>query len=251
MARKKKHPEHVSHERWLVSYADFITLLFAFFVVMFAVSQVDSRKLGRFVESVNVAFQLQGLFPNSVGSPLPGSASGNAVVAPLVAPRPSVLTHESPGRSATSIHKEMQDKVAELGAGEIVELRYDGSGVVVSLSEQGFFRPGSAVVRHESLDLLRKLVEPWRELEYPISVEAHTDDSPIRAIEYPSNWELSSARATVLVRLLVDEAGFDPSRLSATGCAEFRPLEDNSTLEGRARNRRVELLLRTEKAPDF
>jgi len=251
VARKKKHPEHVSHERWLVSYADFITLLFAFFVVMFAVSQVDSKKLGRFVESVNVAFQVQGLFPNSSGVPIGGGISGNAAVPPVVTPRPSVLEHESPGRTASSIQKEMEQKIAEFGVGNIVELRYDKTGVVLCLTEEGFFRPGSAVVRHESLDLLRKLVAPLRDLEYPLAVEGHTDDSPIRAIEYPSNWELSIARATVLVRFLTDEAGFDPERLSATGFAEYRPLEENSTLEGRARNRRVEIVVRTEAASPY
>ena len=250
MARKKKHPEHVNHERWLVSYADFITLLFAFFVVMFAVSQVDSKKLGRFVESVNVAFQVQGLFPDSGGIPVGGGIEGNAVVPPVVTPKPTVLQHESPGSSASSIHKEMEQKIAELGAGNIVELRYDETGVVVCLTEEGFFRPGSAVVRHESLDLLRKLVQPLKDLEYPLAVEGHTDDSPIRAIEYPSNWELSTARATVVVRFLCDEAGFDPSRLSAAGFGEYRPLEGNSTIEGRARNRRVELVVRTEAAPE-
>jgi chemotaxis protein MotB len=249
VARKKKHPEHVNHERWLVSYADFITLLFAFFVVMFAVSQVDSKKLGRFVESVNVAFQVQGLFPNSSGVPVGSGIEGSAVIPPIATPKPSVLPYESPGRSTASIGEEMERKVAELGAGATVELRYDPRGLIVSLGEEGFFRPGSAVVRHESLDLLRKLVQPLRELEYPLAVEGHTDDSPIRAIEYPSNWELSIARATVLVRFLADEAGFDAERLSAAGFAQYRPLEDNSTIEGRARNRRVELVLESERAP--
>jgi chemotaxis protein MotB len=162
-----------------------------------------------------------------------------------------VAPYESPGPTSTAVYKSMQAKLSQLGADRAVELRYDPRGVIVCLKEDAFFRPGSGVVRHESLELLRNLVQPLRELEYPIAVEGHTDDSPIRAIEYPSNWELSVARATIIVRFLADEAGFDPARLSAVGFGEYRPLEDNSTLEGRERNRRVELVVDTTRAPQY
>jgi chemotaxis protein MotB len=244
---RKKKAEHPNHERWLVSYADFITLLFAFFVVMFAISQVDAQKLGRFVESVNVAFALRGVFPET--SPLPSTheeaVSGTSVRPVLVSPKPTVLPEVGPpSRRAAAVYRSLEERLRRTD--KRVRLRFDPRGVVVMLSEAGFFESGSAEVLPDSLGTLREAAVAVCELSTPVAVEGHTDDVPISTALFPSNWELSTARATRIVRYLVEAAGCDPTRLSATGYAEYRPLGDNSTAAGRALNRRVDLVVLTD-----
>src|SRR6185503_18129625 len=158
MAKKHKKHEHVNHERWLVSYADFITLLFAFFVVMFAVSQVYSKKLGRFTESVNVAFQSNGLFAPNSGSPLErGGNAGSALVPAVVSDRPSLFRYSAASPRAQAVKDSLEQSIDEAGLGSVVGLRYDERGVVVSLPESLYFRAGTANLRTESLPNLAEL----------------------------------------------------------------------------------------------
>ncbi len=241
--RKKKQTEHENHERWLVSYADFITLLFAFFVVMFAISQVDAAKLGRFVESVNVAFEFRGVFPSSSVQPInPGSPDGSFI--PTVAPpRPKISTDTIPSRRARDLQRALERAIRLTAIEGRARVRIEDRGVIVSLMEAGFFDAGSAEVRPDALEALRRIATELRDAEGPLAVEGHTDSVPIRTDRFPSNWELSTARATAIVRFLITEVGFEPSRLSATGYAEFRPEAGNETSEGRATNRRVDLVL--------
>jgi chemotaxis protein MotB len=244
---KKKHQEHENHERWLVSYADFITLLFAFFVVMFAISQVDAQKLGRFVESVNVAFELQGVLPPSssqIINPQPMANPGGRPV--IVPPKISVLPTAVSSRLGQKIKRDIEKRLAGSSLAGAVSVREDKRGVVVSLAEAGFFDPGSAAVRPDSLGTLQAVGQALCDVPNPIAVEGHTDNRPIRTPAYPSNWELSTARATNLVRVLIDSLHCDPSRLSATGYAEYRPLGDNATAAGRGMNRRVDIVVETE-----
>ncbi len=244
---RKKKAEHPNHERWLVSYADFITLLFAFFVVMFAISQVDAQKLGRFVESVNVAFALQGVFPEAgpqAALEAQGS-SGTSIRPSIVSPKPTVLPEVGPpSRRAAQLYRQLEERLRRLD--RRVRLRFDPRGVVLMLSESGFFESGSAEVLPDSLATLREAAAAVCELGTPVAVEGHTDDVPISTPVFPSNWELSTARATRLVRYLVEQAGCDPAKLTATGYAEHRPLGDNATAAGRALNRRVDLVVLTE-----
>ncbi len=256
--RKKKHPEHENHERWLVSYADFITLLFAFFVVMFAVSQVDAQKMGRFVESVKVAFEFQGVFPSSSGSPMPsaggggGSAGTVGVSRPVVAP-PKLRFTASKGSGSgglsprgETVKRSLEEFIKKSALSDRVRLRTDRRGVTVSLTEACFFDPGSAEVRPDSLTTLQAIAELVRETGTPVAVEGHTDSIPIRTALYPSNWELSTARATKILSYLIRDLGYDPTRLSASGYSEYRPIAGNDTAEGRAQNRRVDLVVLTE-----
>lgn len=247
MSRKGKKHEHVNHERWLVSYADFITLLFAFFVVMFAVSQVDSNKLGRFVESVNVAFQVQGIFPPNAGSPLArGGGGGSSVVSQVVADKPSFLGHSAPSPRAKAIREALEADLRQAGLTGDVGLRNDPRGVVVALPERVFFRVGTATLRAEALDKLRQVAGAvWAQPGH-VQIEAHTDDLEVPSALYASNWELSAARAARIARFLVDEESFEPERLSAAGLAEFHPLAENTSEENRERNRRVDLVIITE-----
>jgi chemotaxis protein MotB len=248
---KKKAPEHENTERWLVSYADFITLLFAFFVVMFAISQVDAQKLGRFVESVNVAFEMKGVFPETRVQPLQDMTSGGGglgVKPTFAPPKIVVLPGTIPSVRAARVRRALERMLLASRIRDKIGVRLDQRGVTVSLSEAGFFDTGSSQMRADALPTLRDLAKALKVTDSPIAVEGHTDDVPISTPLFPSNWELSTVRATSIVRYLIEEQGYDPKRLSATGFAEYRPVADNATAEGRALNRRVDLVILTESA---
>jgi chemotaxis protein MotB len=251
VAKKHKKHEHVNHERWLVSYADFITLLFAFFVVMFAVSQVDSKKLGRFTESVNVAFQTRGIFPASSGSPLErGGSAGSALVPSIVSDRPSLFRYTASSPRAQTVRESLEEHVDTAGLGSLVGLRYDERGVVVSLPEELYFRPGTANLRPEALGWMEEIAKAVAAQQGAIVVEGHTDDLPVRSPLFPSNWELSAARAAHVVRYLIEQGGIESTRLEAVGLADTRPLVENSDDATRAANRRVQIVIVTESEPE-
>ncbi len=245
---RKREPDHVSHERWLVSYADFITLLFAFFVVMFAISQVDAKKLGRFVESVNSASDIQGVFPNAAPPSVQNHDQGRNGIRPAIAPGRISILNGSGGmsRKALELRRSLGRILHSSTLADKVRIRADARGVTVSLSEAGFFDTGEAQVKPEAMETLREIAETLKDASIPIAVEGHTDDVPIQTPQFPSNWELSTVRATTIVRYLIDTMRYDPMRLSATGFAEYRPVADNATPEGRALNRRVDLVILTE-----
>lgn len=215
---------------------------------MFAVSQVDSQKMGRFVESVNVAFEYKGVFPNSSSHPIQGAEAGATPSG-----RPSIVPQKisvAPGvtlsRKGSDLRKNLQKMLKGTPAVLKVKIRQDIRGVTVSLSEAGFFDPGSAKVRPDSLETLRTIGEMLKDTSSPIVVEGHTDNTPIKTAVFPSNWELSTARATSIVSYLIEELRYDPERLAAAGYAEYRPIADNATPEGRGQNRRVDLVVLTE-----
>jgi chemotaxis protein MotB len=247
LARKAKKHEHVNHERWLVSYADFITLLFAFFVVMFAVSQVDSKKLGRFTESVNVAFQTRGIFAPSSGSPLErGGSAGSSLVPAIVADRPSLFRYTAASPRAQAVKASLEERIDAAGLGSSVGLRYDDRGVAISLPEAIFFRAGSANLRTEALDALAEIARTLVQQPGALLVEGHSDDLPVRSTLFTSSWELTAARAARVVRFLVEEGGIDGARCSATGLADTHPLVENTDAATREANRRVEIVVVTE-----
>lgn len=246
MAKKHKKHEHVNHERWLVSYADFITLLFAFFVVMFAVSQVDSNKVGRFTESVNVAFQ-SGVFAPSSGSPLQrGGSAGSALVPAIVSDKPSLFRYAAASPRAQAVKDSVEQGIDAAGLGSVVGLRYDERGVAISLPEGLYFRAGTANLRPEALEGLAEVAKVVAAQRGPIVVEGHTDDLPVRSPLFTSNWELSAARAARVVRYLVEEGGLEGTRLSAVGLADTRPLVENVDDLTREANRRVQIVIVTE-----
>jgi chemotaxis protein MotB len=267
---KKKPPEHVNHERWLVSYADFITLLFAFFTTMYAISTVDAQKMGKMVTSMRASFDA-GIF--SSGSTalalLPGAeGSGrklhtNDIVENINSPKEGMLRDKSlqslrelkanlmqpadragdPGKSLGVLKRQIETLVGAEAMKGKVSTRLDARGLIVSLGEVGFFDSGSDVIKPDGVVLLDTIATSFVGLDNHIRVEGHTDNVPIRSARFPSNWELSTARATNIVAHLIVGFGLPPGRLSAAGYAEFRPIRPNDSVEGRARNRRVDIVI--------
>jgi chemotaxis protein MotB len=251
---KKKHPEHVNHERWLVSYADFITLLFAFFVVLFASGQNDKRKTVMLAHSMQSAFDHNGIFdPHSPTPPIVDDpdAIPHAIPSPISLPTPSLTNPDINGASKNDgtdhIREVVKREIAERKLPEgIITVHPSPEGLVISLREAGFFGSGSAEVRSESLAMLTALAAALPNQN--MRVEGHTDNIPIHTAQFATNWELSTARAATITRLILDQATVDPDLISAAGYAEFRPIADNHTEQGRTQNRRVDIVLLTPQS---
>ncbi len=246
MARKQRHEEHANHERWLVSYADFITLLFAFFVVMFAVSQVDENKVGRFTESVQAATRW-GLFEKS-GAPGVIEGRSKAETKTARAPEPRGA-RKSGAQAIAALRAVLEPRLREaIDAGRIAIVESD-HGLIVRLKEAAFFPSGSAEIREQNGGDLRALGRWIGELPNPVRIEGHTDSRPIRTAVYRSNWDLSAARASSVLQVLVEDSEVSEARLSVAGYADRRPVASNDTELGRRQNRRVDLVVLTEAVP--
>ena len=251
---KKKHPEHVNHERWLVSYADFITLLFAFFVVLFASSQSDKKKQTQLAAAMQSAFTPMAMFEAHSKTPAitTGAAASDALTpTPIQPPLPTadqLAAQAAATETEAFIGKMLAEKnpANRLPPGSIT-MHTTQEGLVISLHEAGFFASGSSEVRPSSMDLLTRLAASLP--SGPLRVEGHTDNVPIRTAQFASNWELSTARATTITRLLLDHPNIHPGNLSAAGYAEFHPVASNATEVGRAQNRRVDIILLRPPAP--
>ena len=250
MARKKKHPEHVNHERWLVSYADFITLLFAFFVVMFAASNTDKKKAGQVAHSVQSAFSELGIF-SPAGKVIPLSEDG---VVPTTAKmvigdlKNSISSAQSAKpRSISELKTQIESDLKEQVENKSIRISQSERGLTISLSEAGFFNPGSEVMQPKGTAVLDKIVEHLLSLPNPVRIEGHTDNTPIHTAQFPSNWELSTARATHVLHYLIDSK-VSPLRLSPAGYGENWPVASNETAEGRAANRRVDLVILSDSS---
>jgi len=262
VSRRKKRGGHPNHERWLVSYADFITLLFAFFVVLYASSQVDQRKVGRLALAIQVAFQELGIFqasnariPLDVQEPMPFSTV--QVVENLkrttnlgqVSSRPQSDSSGSGNGDLAKLQLELAAALSSEIARNEISMRREPDGLVISLREVGFFESGSPEMKAASQPAFDRIANLLRSRNYRLRIEGHTDDVPIHNSRFSSNWELSTTRATEIVRLLIVRDGFDPNRLAAAGYAEYHPVASNRSPAGRAMNRRVDIVVLGEGLP--
>lgn len=282
MSRRRRMPEYVdNHERWLISYADFITLLFAFFVVMYSTSRVSTGGFRVLSESILDAFDLprssmdqrdtddaaRSLLEstedsrltgeNPVMIPLRRAADGldeGDVGAAVVESGPGgIRTDEpvgdtdapTPVDQVKAIATALEDTLGELVAPDVVGIRRSPRWLEISIPSKLVFPTGSRVFLNDAVPLMARIAESLQALPNEIDVQAHTDDQPIRNGLFTSNWELSAARAAAIAGLLVD-AGIDPARLSATGYAGSRPIDDNTTDAGREANTRLILQVRAE-----
>ena len=252
MKPKHRATSHSSHERWLVSYADFITLLFAFFVVMFSSARMDREKTMQLAEAIESAFQQLGALPSQ--APRTAAAAGGAVnsrKSPSSSAELDRMNSAAPGLSEANRRKmdfaAIRDELEKALAPEIkrreVAVRVQPDGLIVSLREVGFYASGSAVIKPQAVGALSRVAGVLREHDCAIRIEGHTDTVPIHNAQFASNWELSTARATELVKLLVERYGLSPQQLSAAGYAEYHPVASNATPEGQQMNRRVDFVI--------
>ncbi|HXU48677.1 MAG TPA: flagellar motor protein MotB [Candidatus Binatia bacterium] len=255
--RKKKKQEHGNHERWLVSYADFITLLFAFFVVLYSSAQVDKRRVGQLALAIQVAFQQMGIFQASNSKPalldsepMPFStvqivenAERNDAMGRLVNSPQGQLTNAPARELMTNLQNQLESALSPEIKKHTITVSPTREGIVVSLKEAGFFDSGSAAIRPDTLSTIAHFIGVIRPYPVHIRIEGHTDNVPIHTARFDSNWELSTARATEMIKLFIAQFGIAPNRLSASGYGEYYPIASNDTPEGRAQNRRVDLVL--------
>jgi len=253
MSRRRRKPAHANHERWLVSYADFITLMFAFFVVLYASSQVDNKKVARVSAAIEGAFQELGVFTGSgTGVVLRNESSRPSGVQELQK-LPQLEQIASAVHNATSgggygpdvnrLRHDLEEALGEEIKKHEIQMRVTPEGLVVSLSEVGFFDSGDASLLPDGQATLTRIASILNEKGFQIRVEGHTDNVPIHTARFKSNWDLSTARATEVVSLLVEKHGFDPGQISAAGYSEFHPIASNGTPEGRRTNRRVDVVI--------
>ena len=245
--RRRAMRSRVTHDRWLVSYADFITLLFGFFVVLYAFARSDQKKQVQVTESIDAAFRSLGLFPDASRHPAvgPASASGSEAAAmPLnIVMGEDVLSPAQVKSDLERVNRELTQTLSNQVATHTVSIHMGRDGLVISLREAGFFASGSATPKPETLPTLRQIAAKLAQTPYDLRVEGHTDNVPIHSAEFDSNWELSAARATRIARIFLDLKAMPPDRISAAGYAEFHPVAPNDTAEGRGENRRVDLVV--------
>ncbi|MET0064943.1 MAG: flagellar motor protein MotD [Candidatus Thiodiazotropha sp.] len=264
MARRRKRQEaHVNHERWIVSYADFVTLLFAFFVVMYSVSSVNEGKYRVLSQTLTHAFQesQRSLDPIQIGEltrssgDTPGMGQENVLIEGDL--QQGVGTQGQPGAGQQAALSSMpqnekqrlrflaatiEDMLSEYVDEDLVDVDYSPDRVVVNMKDKMLFASASAHLSRTAATALREISEVLAVVPNAVQVEGNTDNRPISTEEFPSNWELSAARAASVVHLMT-RYGIDPGRLSAVGYAEHRPVAGNDTAEGRAKNRRVSLVI--------
>ena len=222
-------------ERWVISYADLVTLLFGFFIILFASAQVDQQKFIELSYSFKEAFNVDVRAGNADGaSPVFGGGLG-------VLPGGNFSSFAQP--DVKSIRTTFDDELLTSGlTSSAVDVLRDGDGVIIRVSDRLLFSSASAELNPEAVPLLKVVAGVLRGINSDVRVEGHTDNVPVASDRYPTNWELSSARATTVLRFLLDE-GIEPRRLVASGYAEFHPIASNTTPEGRAINRRADIVL--------
>lgn len=247
MARKQKHPEHENLERWLISYADFITLLFATFVVLYALSQIDVADFKKLEESIRQAFSAPSIMQGAdsimqdKSQEIFDKAEGETLIAPLMM---EYMSQKYEEQSFDEIQKSI-DSMGKTGEIEGVEAIMTDRGLLIRLNDNYLFKPASAALTPQAKQKLDKIGATIGKkfFLHNIRVEGHTDNQKMVSLTFPSNWELSSARSCSIIRYLIERFSFLPGLFSAVGFADTRPLTSNNTPQGQFKNRRVELLI--------
>lgn len=237
--RKKQEEEHENHERWLVSYADFITLLFAFFVVMYAISSLNEGKYRVMSSAIMDAFRNGTVV--TVQSTPPSGGANTMIEIPQTKPIAKAVSHGRKEEEAAKLGQLTQNLAKVLSplvqSGEVTITQTD-QGINIDIRDSALFAIGQAEPNQQSLPLMSNMAKLLSNVDNSIKVEGFTDDAPIRTPAFPSNWELSAARAGGVVRLF-QENGIAAQRMVAVGHGANLPVADNATADGRARNRRV------------
>jgi chemotaxis protein MotB len=259
MSRKKHedHEEHVNHEAWVIPYADLLTLLMGLFLVLWSLGKTDESR----AQQVQAGFTAElGIGPSGASLGVGGTGSSTAEeitqedVTQLKAKvgDAAAIQHLADTREAKiraeradleAVQREIQGQLEAKGLTEQVTTKITPEGLIVVATEGLLFGSGSATLDEGGARAIDLIAEPMLSMSQPIRIEGHTDSTPVATPQFPSNWELSSGRASTVLRHLITAFGFPPARLSAAGYADTQPVGDNATVEGRAANRRVEILL--------
>jgi chemotaxis protein MotB len=229
-----------NNERWLLTYADLMNLLLIFFIVLYALSQLDAAKFNQLAQSLNMSLGNSSLSPY-IDKAAPGNNS--IIKMPNTVPSP-VIPSKLEDQQIDEIKKKVDQVVEEKGLKGEIDVAVQERGVVISINAQLLFKSGSADLDPNSKPTIREIGDIL--LQVPgkqIKIEGHTDNDAISSSQFPSNWELSSARATNVLRLLVDKAHIDPRLISSVGYGEFRPVAPNTTEENKSKNRRVDIVI--------
>lgn len=247
MARRHKAEEHPNHERWLVSYADFITLLFAFFVVMFATTQSDKGKAAQVSESVKKALEqghVAALVSAIMGGTVDDKGKGNNMMKGPGGAKSG--DDKKPDRHIVELLPSLKllssELKSEIDSGKI-KVNMEPRGLVVSFKEAMLFASGDDLVATEATPSVEKVAEAISKLPNPVRLEGHTDSNPIHTPRFRSNWDLSAARSISLLELLATRYGVPRERMSIGGYADTAPIDTNDTAEGRAKNRRCDIII--------
>jgi chemotaxis protein MotB len=240
---RERRKGNISRDRWMVSYADFITLLFAFFVVMYAFAKADQKKQMQVSEAIDSGFSSLGVFHDATSKPPEGAAAAQTATPLNIVMGENVMSPSRVKDDLEHVRRELEQKLSNQVSTHTISIQMGRDGLVISLREAGFFSSGSATPKPESLPSLRQIAASLGHTPYDLRIEGHTDNIPIHTNEFDSNWELSSARATRIARFFIDLKAISPERISAAGYAEFHPVAGNDTAAGRAENRRVDLVV--------
>ncbi len=240
MSKKKKHQQHEEEggEAWLLPYSDLMTLLLAVFIVLFAVSQVDQAKAKEMSEAFTEEMMTQSYIISQLNE---------QETVQTESPESSVSEQQQMEKLKAEIDAKLQSENLSIAVTTIIDKR----GLVISLSNAIFFDPGSAQIKQDNENTLLEIADMFAVMDNFIRIEGHTDNVPMNSAEYPSNWDLSAARAANVVRLITSKTNLSPEKLIAVGYGEYRPIADNATEEGRAKNRRIDIIVLSEKYNDL
>jgi len=269
MARRKKHEEHVNAEAWAIPYGDLVTLLFALFTVMYAMSSVNEGKFRVLSDSLIAAFHgaPKSMQPVNIGEKQPGKGGEKPLVGVTptvlikikeqgsanggsIAPENPELSHSPQGTAGVlmRMERQVQDAMQALIDANLVTVRRESMWLEIEINTDILFPSGAAEFAPQAAPVLDKLADVLKPFPNPIRVEGHTDNRPIKTAAFRSNWELSAARAASVVHEFT-QVGVDPLRLEIVGYGEFHPRQSNDTVEGRNANRRVAILVLEAVAP--
>lgn len=240
MSKEKVKHEKDTTERWLLTYADLMNLLLIFFIILYAISQVDSKKFDQLAESLRDAFG-----PGTTASIMGDGGTQPTLIQLNGAGAATVIPSNMEEKQFAKVMEDIKDIIKDKNLGEKLDVKLEPRGVVISVEEELLFKSGSADIEPNSRSTIEEIGKTLHD-KIPgnqIRVEGHTDTDPIRTSLFPSNWELSSARATTVVRLLIDKSGVDPNIISAVGYGEHRPKVPNDSQENKAKNRRVDIVI--------
>jgi chemotaxis protein MotB len=231
--KRVEEEDHENSERWLLTYSDLITLLMIFFIVLYSMSNIDAKKYGNMVQSMGIAM-------GGGGKSIIGTSDNSSIKDSV----PAVITEE---QKLSGMKEDVDKYLGEAGLGKNVSTRLDERGLVIRMENSILFDSGKAEIKPESKEILIKIGQTLNKIDNYIRVEGHTDNVPISSSLFTSNWDLSAARATNVVELFINESKVNPQRLSEVGYGEYRPVANNKTEAGRAKNRRVDIVIINSK----